>query len=361
MSTVFSHIVQKHLSQSYENVATDALAFILSTTPDAQAGLMRLLRDIAPELPDLTFKTQLTEDTARPDMWGVHAERAHVFVENKFWAGLTENQPVRYLNILTDSDPKGILLFVAPKERCIALWRELTRRLDLAGISVEQLPKTGGLVCAARTSPGPVVALASWDGVLSMIEAAVADDPRGTDNVNQLRSLCATANENAFTPISPFETSDQRMPAFILQLGRIVQEASAEAASQGHIRVDGLRPSATWDCIGRYVKFASSAGYDGGFGAFFGIDFKAWRTHGLTPLWVCFSAESQDRDWRRAEDARAAIQQGASGSNVFSSMESREFVVGIEVSTGEEMQAVKQKVVDQLRFIAKCLARIPTA
>ena len=29
MSTVFSHIVQKRLSQEYENVATDALGFIV--------------------------------------------------------------------------------------------------------------------------------------------------------------------------------------------------------------------------------------------------------------------------------------------------------------------------------------------
>ena len=35
MSTVFSHIVQKRLSQEYENIATEALAYIFQCQPIA--------------------------------------------------------------------------------------------------------------------------------------------------------------------------------------------------------------------------------------------------------------------------------------------------------------------------------------
>ena len=69
MQTVFSHIVQKRLSQESENVATVALEFILNSSEAARNGMMKLLRGVIPQLPRLWFRTQQTEDNNRPDMW----------------------------------------------------------------------------------------------------------------------------------------------------------------------------------------------------------------------------------------------------------------------------------------------------
>lgn len=96
MTTVFSHIVQRRLSQEHENVATDALSFILSQSEPARSGVMKLLRTICTQLPDLRFRTQGTVEDSRPDMWGFEGASPRVFIENKFWAGLTDNQPVGY-------------------------------------------------------------------------------------------------------------------------------------------------------------------------------------------------------------------------------------------------------------------------
>ncbi len=85
MRTVFSHIVQKRLSQESEDVATEALAFMLSSSEAAQNGLMKLLRGVAPGLPRLWFRTQQTKGDSRPDMWGCDAQTLpHVLIENKF-------------------------------------------------------------------------------------------------------------------------------------------------------------------------------------------------------------------------------------------------------------------------------------
>lgn len=43
METVFSHIIQKRFSQVNEDVATDALAFILRSNESALTGMMKLL------------------------------------------------------------------------------------------------------------------------------------------------------------------------------------------------------------------------------------------------------------------------------------------------------------------------------
>lgn len=82
MNTVFSYIVQKRLSQENENIATEALAFIVDSSERGRGGLMKLLRGIAPDLPALRFRTQQTEGTARPDMWGLDGSTPRVFVEN---------------------------------------------------------------------------------------------------------------------------------------------------------------------------------------------------------------------------------------------------------------------------------------
>ena len=72
-------------------------------------------------IPDLTIR----------DAGGV----VRVLVENKFWAGLTEMQPVGYLDQLPP-DVSAALLFVVPHTRLHSVWGELkercaTRKIDL--------------------------------------------------------------------------------------------------------------------------------------------------------------------------------------------------------------------------------------
>lgn len=359
MSTVFSHIVQKHLSQSYENVSTDALSFILSSSDGARRGLMRLLRSLVPELPDLQFRTQLSKGSSRPDMWGMEGNRSRVFLENKFWAGLTENQPVSYLKILAESDPSGILLFVAPAAREDFLWRELGNRLRESNIDAVAIKDTAGVSFAAKTGSGPVIALTSWDRLIAIIELEIANDKEDLANVHQLRALCKAADGDAFIRFSREEISNQRMPSIVLQAGTIVQKASARATSDGIIRTEKLLPSANWDRIGRYLKFSCVNGHVGGFGAFFGVDFDLWQRLGETPLWVTFSISSDHGDWKRATDVRAVFEPESAKHNIFTTMETDRFAIAINVPTGEEMGVIVKSVVEQLGFISRILAQAP--
>ena len=116
MQTVFSHIIQRRFSLVNEDVATEALAFILETSEAARNGLLKLLRGIEPSLPPMRYKTQQVEGTIRPDMWGFSEGEPRLFIENKFWAGLTDNQPVSYLQQLATYSNPSILLVVAPAE-----------------------------------------------------------------------------------------------------------------------------------------------------------------------------------------------------------------------------------------------------
>lgn len=253
MQTVFSHIIQKRFSQVNEDVATDALAYVLESSDAARHGMTKLLRGTVPDLPPLRFKTQQTEGGIRPDMWGYADGEPRVFVENKFWAGLTDNQPVSYLKQLAAYAQPTVLLVIGPAARGQTLWRELSRRLLTAGIPVSQGDTAAGVAFSVATKLGPILALTSWTSVLSVLEHETIDDPGARGDLVQLRALCDAADNEAFTPVSNVELSDQRTPGFILQLNSIVQAAVDYAVAENVLSINGLRPQASWERIGRYI------------------------------------------------------------------------------------------------------------
>jgi hypothetical protein len=134
-------------------------------------------------MPELRFRTQQTEGSIRPDMWGFDGVNPRVFVENKFWAGLTDNQPVNYLRQLSEYTQPAVLLFVVPAEREQTLWRELIRRLEDAGISAPDKKTAAGIAQYSPTSIGPILALTSWTRLLAVLE-------HETSSVNSFLSSC---------------------------------------------------------------------------------------------------------------------------------------------------------------------------
>lgn len=116
MHTVFSHIIQKRFPQVNEDVATDALAFILHSSEPARNGILKLLRGVVADMPEIRFQTQQTEGSIRPDMWGFDGAEPRVFIENKFWAGLTDNQPVFYIRQLAEYTQPTVIF--GSRSRC---------------------------------------------------------------------------------------------------------------------------------------------------------------------------------------------------------------------------------------------------
>jgi hypothetical protein len=350
MATVFSHIVQKRLSQVNEDVATDALAFILGSSEPARAGMMKLLRGLGPGLPSLQFRTQQTKEQMRPDMAGYDGIELRVYVENKFWAGLTDRQPVDYMRELANHTQPTALLMVAPAQRAETLWREVTRRLVRSGVTVVDGGAVAGIACSVKTDIGPTVALTSWTKLLSALELEVFDDQRARSDLFQLRALCEAADSEAFVPISSTEATDQRTPALILQLGSVVQASVDLAVTQGILSIKGLMPQASWERIGRYARFSGEQEV----GVWFGIHFSLWRIHGGTPLWLVFASS----DWGRAREVQRLIEPWAAKECIFATCLNDEFVIAIDIETGEEKDQVVKLIADRLRAIAGVLCKL---
>ena len=350
MQTVFSHIIQKRFSQSFEDVATDALAFILANSEAASTGFMKLLAGTGLELPQLRFRTQQTEESIRPDMWGFDGADPRVFVENKFWAGLTDNQPVSYLQELAGYAPPTLLLVVVPAAREQTIWRELTARLDAVDIGMTDRPASAGVIHAAATSAGPVLALTSWPRVLSGLEADAVEDARALADLAQLRALCDAADSDAFVPVSPAELTDQRTPAFIVQTSRVLQAAAQAAAAEGAVYLEGLRPQSSTTRMGRYVGFPPERRVYG----WLGVHLELWRRRGCTPAWLMFYMHADCPPL----PIRRVIEPWAAAERLPCHVQDDKLCIGLRLRAHEEKDVVVRDLVAQLRAIGTAVKEL---
>jgi len=347
MTTVFSHIIQKRFSTAKEDVATDALAYILQSSESARTGMMRLLRCVLPEIPALTFRTQQEQYNVRPDMWGYHDEEPRVYLESKFWAGMTDSQPCSYLTALARHGQPSVLLFVVPEARAHAIWHELMRRLDSAEIAAADRDVPSAIICAATTSIGPILAVTSWTRVLATLEIEAVDDPRARMDIVQLRSLCEAADRDAFVPISAEEATDQRVAQLVLQLGSVLQAAVDLAVARGILTIEHLRPTASWDRIGRYARFRGEPGA----GVWIGIHFGLWLQHGGTPLWLAFPRTK----WGLASEVRLPVESWAATEGILAFWKDSDLVVALDIQTGEDRDLVVREIVNRLAAIASVI------
>lgn len=334
-----------------EDVATDALAYVLASSDAARLGMNKLLRGLVPEMPDLQFKTQQAEGTIRPDMWGFADAELRVFVENKFWAGLTPNQPVFYLKKLAASPSPTVLLVVGPDARQQTLRSELTRRLAKEGIRISDHALPAGITFSARTEIGPIIALTSWSNVLSELEKEALNEPLVRADLSQLRALCDDADVDAFSPVSLEELSNQRTPKFVLELSSIWQSVIDVGVARGVLDLKGTTYQASAERIGRYTYFAG--GVEGGAraGAWVGMNFRLWKKHGRTPLWAVFSSTS----WGQAGAVQRVLEPWASREGILALLdEDGSFVVALDLPAREEKAAVVEAVVQRLEKMACC-------
>lgn len=177
-----------------ENIATEALFFILKRSPSSAATMNHILRSAGLVGDDVFgYRTQVSdEDGARPDLIALgQGGRVEAFVEAKFWAGLTDNQPNGYLHSALLRGHAGGVLFVAPEKRLPTLWPELVRRVRESNQphSPAVAAGFGERILEVGTRR---MALVSWRFLLGRLSEAaqVANDNATLEDLRQLASLC---------------------------------------------------------------------------------------------------------------------------------------------------------------------------
>jgi hypothetical protein len=191
----------------------------------------------------------------------------------------------------------------------------------------------------------PTLAITSWAKVLLAIDSELADEPLRRNDLLQLRALCDAADDST-------ALTNQRTPALLLHLNSVVQRAVEIGVTDGVLSIDGLKAVSSWDRIGRYISFPKAARI----GAWVGMDFRLWREHGSTPLWLLFASSP----WGRALEVRLILEPWAHIRHIVSAvLKDDTFAVGIDVLAGEEREQVMKAIVATLKNISDELSRLP--
>lgn len=259
-----------------ENLATEALNFILAASPSARAALLDLCRQLGHQSrDDLSFTTQRANDCgSRPDLVGRAADGSlPLVIEAKFWAGLTSRQPRAYLDALPEN---GLLLFVAPAARTDTLWPELLRRVHPAGATYDCAPWPDSRAVRIGSR---ALALVSWRALLAHLSDACALVGDGTTaDIRQLAALCEKMDSEAFLPLRSEELTSN-LGRRVYEFCDLAEKITDHLVARRLANVKGLRATGGKGWFGKYMRFR-------GHGALLYFDARRWSKHGQSPLWL---------------------------------------------------------------------------
>lgn len=334
--SLLGHLVPRIASGGVEPAATQALAYILDSSTSIARAFCALCstnnepfslgRIVAEEkhgehIPDLTIRD--TEGAVR------------VFVENKFWAGLTDAQPVAYLETLP-GNTSSTLLFIVPRQRMYGLWDELKKRCD--GKITLKSETRGDAMSWARAGQR-TLAITSWKHVLETLERSADGNSVLQQDIVQLRGLTNRMNVDAFLPLLKEEVTNVNVAHRLINYSDLIEEIVGRLKTDGIASTKDLRPTHGWYSAGRYLRVHEK------FGLWLGVDLKAWREWGITPIWTCHGSKrfsGLKGRIRQAEELFSDSQIHANG----------DLYIPIRLTTGTEQDRVIDDAVQQMRSIA---------
>ncbi|PLS83931.1 MAG: hypothetical protein CYG60_20590 [Actinobacteria bacterium] len=343
--SLFGHLASR-LSSHPENIATEALNYVLNRSTVARRAFVQYASEAGVDLPEtLCFRTQETgSDGAIPDLVGLDGEgRQVLLVEAKFWAGLTDNQPVAYLERLPPRT-HGLLLFVAPTTRFPTLWPELLQRCRDAASTVEEVREVAEDFRAARVRQDRTLALASWRAVLAFILRALETEREilAASDVQQLQGLCERMDSDAFLPLRSEElTSDTG--ARIRQYCEIVNLVTDEASAAGVASIKGYRSAGGAGYYGRFLALCGNQ-------CFLQFNAALWAKRRATPLWLRIDGAEAKR-WLR--EALASLELAEPPRLI---PDGDALHVPLDLPTSVEKQEVVAAVFEQVEEVTRLLA-----
>lgn len=345
--TLFGHLATR-FSGHPENLATEALLHIVSRSLIAKQALLTFFHQFGVLLTgDTMFSCQQAcLDGSIPDLVGTDSRgRKRVIVEAKFWAGLTDNQPVGYLKSLPE-DESGILLFIAPAMRLNILWTELLIRCRNADIQVGPEQQPGQAEIKLRTvGKQKVLALASWRVLLTHLVSNLnaQGDLTTLSDVLQLQGLCDRMDAEAFIPLRSEELTATTATR-LLQFRRIVDDVA-----------NGLISDRTASVFSR----ASDSGGTfyrplllHGFRCYMQLSLELWGRYRSTPIWLSVA----DNEWKLTTTIREALAplQRLDPPGVIE--DGPKMLVPLPLLIGKELPEVVGSLMTQVRQIASLLS-----
>ena len=343
--TLLAHVVSRFTPRQWENVATESLRYLL-VRPAGQPAIQALLAPLGFDPGHLIWRSQAsgTEDSSVPDLVGNDEVGRHVLtVEAKFWASLTENQPVTYLSRQSSQFPDEpgahLLIFLVPRKRVAMITAELQGRL------VAQHTTAGPFTVIDRD--GRRVVVVSWAHMLGQLEVAFQDarDAQGIADLAQLRGLCDRADVEAVLPIAAEEVGTDRGRR-LHDFCDLVDEAANALAAMSAADTRGLRAASGKGWYGRYLRAP------GGAVLRLAVSAVDWGYRYPTPWWIRISQAP-----RAVAEAVRALESDP-GIGCIAESEDGTIQIGIRPPLGVESDAVLAELIRVTSMVCAALPPI---
>ena len=343
--SLLGYLIPRIASSGEEPAATQALTYLLNSSTDiAQAFVDTVGRTGIAAFTPGRIVAEEQHGNHFPDVTIRDADGAiRIFVENKFWAGLTDAQPVAYLEALPDDASSG-LVFIVPHQRMHGLWGELREKCSRNAVELmnESTADTVTWACSGHRT----LAITSWKHILGTLEQAARDCGHVAlqQDIVQLRGLTDQMNAGEFLPLREDEVTDVNVARRLTNYSELIEEIASRLRTDGVADTKGLRPSHGYTSAGRYLLLHTK------FGVWLGLDLLAWRDWGITPIW------SQHNTNNSFSGIEGKVRQA---EKLFD--ESHEangcLYIPIRLATGVERDRVIDGAVLQMRSIADKLRR----
>ncbi len=227
--SVLAHVIRGSKLQD-EPAATQALAFILSRKPEMVLAISQMLQiDFKPGR--VAAEKVEDESKSRVDLTIHDSEgKVRILIENKFWAGLTEAQPLGYLDKL--SELRSALLFIVPEKRMRTIWDELRDRCEKGKRGFNNKTYSQNIYLARVKDKNLFVT--SWSYVLEQLseKADSIGQERIKQDIMQLRGLTKQMDLDAFLPLRESEVSDQWLARRVMNYAGLIDAIIEELESR---------------------------------------------------------------------------------------------------------------------------------
>jgi hypothetical protein len=346
MDSLLGYLTPRFATQP-ENLATESLNYIISRSTAASRSLVSFIQNLGVSTPEtLVFRTQATgTDGCIPDLVGSDVDgKQLIILEVKFWAPLTENQPVLYLKRLPAELPAA-LVFIAPAARLTLLWSELLLRCRDAKIGLGAEREISSEVRSRSVGDRHVLAIASWRTLISHLlqRLNLEADGAAVADMIQLQGLCARMDDDAFLPLHSEELSSS-IAARLMQFCRLIDDVVTRLVVEGRVSIAGVRASGSAGSYFRSMKISE-------YGCSLEVNADFWHKRRATPIWL----RVKDPGWKPARLVRDILSPLGLTDPPRVLDADDALLVPIRLPTGVERQEVLDDVFAQVLEVAALL------
>ncbi|TJX15148.1 hypothetical protein E9840_03535 [Tissierella creatinini] len=350
MSSLLAHLYTR-IKGSPEDVATLSLCYILENSESARHAFTNYISNTLgiTNFPKTHFKTQVVgSNKERPDLAGYDEDNNELILcEAKFWAGLTDNQPLGYIDRLRDNGVAAskVLIFICPNARIISLWDELLRICGIDNLFEKKESER-----YVTTIAGVHMAIVSWRSITDLLMQVLSSQHSTlVSDLIQLQGLCEEMDEQAFLPFKPEDFGLDKAKRF-LSYYNIVDKVADILKSKMSASSKGLKATPQYAGYCRYLSY-------GNYGISVQFSCINWIGLAETPFWITIKEIIKDNHWTYAKEAHEKLMSSGNGmkKKIYFNDANKEIIIPLYTSPYKVEDDVIRELYDEILSIFELL------